>query len=106
MGEEPDSLPYDVCKEVTQDVVDDFLDTQDGKLVNTQSALCKHGSKGMCNNCVPLDVCWLFFKEKGLNFDSHMMRIILNKIRLSTNRFIHILEKYLRIIKIQYQGLF
>ncbi|EMR11714.1 hypothetical protein PNEG_00148 [Pneumocystis murina B123] len=82
MGEEMYSLSYDACKQVIQDAVDDFLDTQDGKLVNTRSALCKHGSKGMCNNCVPLDPYDANYlkqnKIKHQSFHSYLKKIYKN----------------------------
>ncbi|CCJ28392.1 unnamed protein product [Pneumocystis jirovecii] len=51
----PVKKPHDVRQKVIQDSVDDFLDTQDGKIPNTQNMLCKHGLKGMCEYCMPLD---------------------------------------------------
>ncbi|KAG4303490.1 hypothetical protein PCK1_000008 [Pneumocystis canis] len=45
----------EVSEKLIQEEVDDFLDTQDGKIENTQNMLCKHGPKGMCEYCMPLD---------------------------------------------------
>lgn len=69
-------------KQVIQDPVDDFLDMQDGKLTNTQNALCKHGPKGMCEYCVPLDPYDANYlkqnKIKHQSFHSYLKKISKN----------------------------
>ncbi len=50
-------LPVPALQTIREDPVDEYWRTQEGKIVRGRDEkFCRHGAKGMCDYCMPLEV--------------------------------------------------
>lgn len=84
-------------KKVIQLPVDDALDKEEGLIPRPRLAFCRHGDKGMCDNCLPLQP-WDkdYRKQQGLkhmSYHAHLNELNEAKNKSNTSSYMAPLEE-------------